>query len=60
MNEVIRKVVVEETIWSLENIIKLLKQIEATEGFMGFKSIHFEVNEYPVIEYLSKLLNKEE
>lgn len=53
-----RKVTVMETVWSMENIIKLLKQIEKVDGFVGFKQIHFEVNEYPVIEYISKLTTK--
>jgi hypothetical protein len=33
----------------------LLKQIEATDGFVGFQRIVFEVDEYPIIEYVSKL-----
>jgi hypothetical protein len=55
VSAIVRKVTVQETVWSLENIIKLLKQIEATDGFVGFQRIVFEVDEYPIIEYVSKL-----
>lgn len=57
LDVVVRKATVMETVWSMENIIKLLKQIEKVDGFIGFKQIHFEVNEYPVIEYLSELVD---
>ena len=52
---VVRKVTVMESVWTTERIMRLLKQIEKTEGFIGFKSIRFEVKEYPVIEYISEL-----
>jgi pyruvate formate-lyase activating enzyme-like uncharacterized protein len=41
------------TIWSKDNIVKLLEYIqENTEGFVGFKEIHFTVDNYPEITYV--------
>lgn len=40
------------TIWTIEDICKLLKSIEDEEGVIGFRSIYFEVDEKPIIKIM--------
>lgn len=50
--KVIEKTIsVQSTVWSSEDIYKLLKEIEKEQGFKGFTKLHFEVGEFPSITY---------